>query len=935
MINIEKLTKSYQDNPVIKDINLQLPRYGLVAIVGPSGCGKTTLLNCLSGLIDYEGEIYIDSQRLKTLKANNKDEYRLKNIGFVYQDFKLYENETVMQNILLPLEIMSNEKKYRKRRKCQDLMNIVGLKNQSLQLVKKMSGGEKQRVAIARALINEPKIILADEPTGSLDSKNAEDIMTILGIISLKSLVVIVSHDQTLMNRYADQIVEMKDGRICQIRHQNKHQHSQYLPICKNRSTNKKSSIPFSFLVHHSLSLIKQRPWRNIITEIVTSFGLIGIGISFCLSTSISANIKASYSSLMGEEKIMISLKDTTPSLYGRYAGSYYEASTIAKEFAPYIQDIGVTYYNSFESMFKDHNELVVADNPYHYEIDGISARSISEFQWLDLDHGDIYPQDISNLADDEVVFGLTIKMIEDICYSLKIERTVSSLSNYLLTKTVPFYFDFANYDWQYTDQQLISMKGFILESQPGIYHSDHLWNEYMFETMMRFPVIDSLDEIGTPPWTMRKIYYFQTYGNPDEFIHHAYFSPTLDSYLLEIGNLTYFPWLYKDVPISQRSRVLFFAKTIKSFPLRYASFFLDASSNINDIVYASSGSYVAFPTSLMIGFARPIYFSFSQDSLNATIDTISTLDASASGSIELPHDVLSGHYAQNINHGVSFQPLQGKIMKGRNPENLDEIAISSGMALQLFDSLSVLNKNLYIAFTTRERVNNDGKTIRDFSYQIIKVVGVIDSPKNIIYHDSYWTIGFFQSRLGISIFDLGITTMSFDVVNRSKSDETVRQLSQAFPNYVIINPMADINESINEMCFYLQIIITLFSSVAFLISILLLAICNHLYIFENQKDIGLARCLGVNKKEAKKFLYVNNVITCFISFVISSLELFIINGFISFEIAHFLDSSWLFSFNPISFLWMFMLALLISFISTLFIGKNISSLSPLVAIER
>ncbi|MFA7032266.1 MAG: ATP-binding cassette domain-containing protein [Bacilli bacterium] len=935
MINIKKLTKFYCNNPVIKDVNLQLPRYGLIAIVGPSGCGKTTLLNCLSGLIDYDGEIYIDSQRLKVMKANYKDEYRLKNIGFVYQDFKLYENETVGRNILLPLEIISNEKKYRKKRKCQDLMNIVGLKMPSSQLAKKLSGGEKQRVAIARALINEPKIVLADEPTGSLDSKTAEEIMSILERISLKSLVIIVSHDQALMNRYADQIVEMKDGQICQIHHQNKHQHGQYLPICKNRSTNKKPTIPFSFLVNHSLSVIKQRPWRNIITEIVTSFGLIGIGISFCLSNSISANIKSSYSSLMGEEKIMVSLKDTSPSLYGRYAGNYYEASTIAKEFSPYINDIGVTYYNSFESMFNDHNELVMADSTYHYQIDEISARSINEFQWLDLNHDDVYPQEIKNLADDEVVFGLTIKMVEDICYALKIKRTVLSLSNYLSLKTIPFYFDFANYEWQYADQQLVTMKGFVLRNQSAIYHSNHLWNEYMFETMMHLPITDSLDDMDMPPWTMRKIYYFQTFGNTDEFIRNAYYSPTLDSYLLEIGNLSYYPWLYKDVPISQRNRVLFFAKTIKSFPLRYASFFLDACSNIDNTIYASSGSYVAFPASLMIGFARPLYFSFNQASLNTAIDTISMFDASMSESIELSHDVLSGYFAQNINNGVSFKPFKGEILKGQKPNSVNEIAISSGMAMHLFGSLSVLNKNLYLAFTTHERVNSEGKTIRDFSYQVIKVVCVIDSPKNTIYHDSDWTLSFFQSRLGVSAFDLGVTTISFDVIKRTKSQETISKLSKAFPDYTIINPMSDINESIDEMCSYLQIIIVLFSAIAFLISILLLTICNHLYIFENQKDIGLARCLGVNKKEAKKFLYINNGITCFICFVISSLELLIINEFISLEIAHFLGSSWLFSFNPISLLWMFVLAVLISFVSTLFIGKSISSLSPLAAIER
>ncbi len=202
MIELTNVSKKYNGRYVLKDVSLTFPRFGLVIINGPSGCGKTTLLNILSTLLSFSGDISFDGKSYQYLSEDEKELIRSRKLGFLFQDYKLFEYETVKANIELALDISCGDKKSKKEKRIKDLLRLVGLSKKENQLVSNLSGGEKQRVGLARAIANSPLILLADEPTGNLDEHNSEIVMSLLEKISSSSLVIMVSHDIALHSSY-------------------------------------------------------------------------------------------------------------------------------------------------------------------------------------------------------------------------------------------------------------------------------------------------------------------------------------------------------------------------------------------------------------------------------------------------------------------------------------------------------------------------------------------------------------------------------------------------------------------------------------------------------------------------------------------------------------------------------------------------------------
>jgi len=220
MIKLEKVNKYFYRHKkneihVINNTTLDFGDNGLVALLGPSGCGKTTLLNTIGGLDKVNnGKIYVNGKRLTKRSANKVDEIRNLNIGYIFQDYNLIDSMTVYDNVALVLKMIGLKDKEEIKARVNYVLETIGIYRYRNRLAGMLSGGERQRVGIARAIVKDPKIIIADEPTGNLDSKNTIEIMNIIKSISKKKLVILVTHEKDLAYFYASRIIELKDGSV-------------------------------------------------------------------------------------------------------------------------------------------------------------------------------------------------------------------------------------------------------------------------------------------------------------------------------------------------------------------------------------------------------------------------------------------------------------------------------------------------------------------------------------------------------------------------------------------------------------------------------------------------------------------------------------------------------------------------------------------------
>ena len=298
----------------------------------------------------------------------------------------------------------------------------------------------------------------------------------------------------------------------------------------------------------------------------------------------------------------------------------------------------------------------------------------------------------------------------------------------------------------------------------------------------------------------------------------------------------------------------------------------------------------------------------------------------------DLPPTVKSGNYAKSLQNGVKFCVFTEELLAGRPVSSINEIVLSSALFTDL--GYTELGGEMYVATSKKDMLLNGNKIIKDYVLIPLKVVGVVKSNKLAIYHEKNWTILFYQSLVGISAFDLQCQSLSFPLNNPNKIDGSIELAKKAFPQFEIINPLSDVNSSVDTVCFYITIVLIVFSMVATTISILLLTICNYLYVIEGKKEIALARCLGVNKKESRKFLFWHSSMQCFLSFVIAAVELIAISVVANFEVGQALSIGFSFSFDPTALIPMFVLATLIALFSSALMSRRINKINPIEALK-
>lgn len=306
MLKLSKIKKSYKTGSftqhALKGIDLEFRENEFVAILGPSGSGKTTLLNIIGGLDNYDkGDLIINGKSTKHFKKSEWDAYRNNSVGFIFQNYNLIPHISVLENVEIGLTLSGASVKSR-RKKAMELLKKVGLADHCHKKPNQLSGGQMQRVAIARALVNDPDIILADEPTGALDSKTSVQIMNLIKEIAKEKLVIMVTHNPELANEYATRIAYMKDGEVI----------SDSNPIKKSDKEEKgfsikKTSMSFLTALKLSFNNIKTKKGRTALTAFASSIGIIGIALILSLSNGFNLKIDEFEQNSLAQSPIIIS----------------------------------------------------------------------------------------------------------------------------------------------------------------------------------------------------------------------------------------------------------------------------------------------------------------------------------------------------------------------------------------------------------------------------------------------------------------------------------------------------------------------------------------------------------------------------------------------------------------------------------------------------
>ncbi len=291
MLTLRDIKKTYYmgDTAIeaLRGINIEFRKSEFVSILGPSGCGKTTMLNIVGGLDRYTaGDLTVNGVSTKKFRDGNWDAYRNQSIGFVFQNYNLIPHQTVLANVELAMTL-SGVSRAERRRRALDVLERVGLGDQARKKPNQLSGGQMQRVAIARALVNNPEILLADEPTGSLDSENSMQIAEILAEIARDRLVILVTHNSELAQKYSTRIVRLLDGRIT-------HDSNPYdassedtarKASAKEDRPKRKPSMSLGTALSLSLNNLMTKKARTLLTSFAGSIGIIGIALILALSS--------------------------------------------------------------------------------------------------------------------------------------------------------------------------------------------------------------------------------------------------------------------------------------------------------------------------------------------------------------------------------------------------------------------------------------------------------------------------------------------------------------------------------------------------------------------------------------------------------------------------------------------------------------------------
>lgn len=853
-IVLRNLKKQFGDRVLYRNLSYAFPRRGFYVIVGPSGCGKSTLLELIAGLDTvYDGTILFDGVPLRGKSESYRGRHRLRDIGYLRQGYDLLELETAVGNAGIPLRATSAEKPNLQERKAKDYLTRFGLKKKVSSTANRLSGGEKQRVALSRSLVNEPRVLLCDEPTGALDAKNGKMIFEYLRAVSKNTLVIMVTHDEEEARKWGDVLLRMKGGEL---KEERLHPIVDPKPIhtIKSRKRKKRNGIPFQFWLKHAFHLCKEKKRRTFLALSILSFSFASLGTAVYLGKDIGKEIDRSFAALIGSGSIVMNRKGADGNAIGRVVPSSLSSVYTLRNLTTEIADYGVFYPIDYDGFFSDRDSVTVDIGSGKYAIPGLSIRSVNESLWLD-DYPDLdcYPSHPPIMEEDQIVLGLPYAAMFQLCFRLHILRDYEHLGDYVAENGLQLVFSVANENWTYDDEQTLSVVAVARSEVSTIYTYEHRLAETVYEKWMRFPAMAEPD--GTYPWIMQKLYYVKPKTSGTALMEDLRKTKVGERYLLEADSHRYDRSHCSVGKTCGTGRYYVYEAEKSSLSFSDVSAICESYGFPNHLI-GSSFTYVSYPSAMMTGFANPFFASPSHEDIEQTIDAVTSL---SSGDIHLltsfPDSVVRGHYTIPYANALTCSNDFGQLIEGRIPRLLTEVVISSFLKKKWNNPKTIFLSGL---------AETDGIS-NDYRMAEVSVVGVCDSEQARLYVPSCWPLDFFRDELGASSLLLEPTCAIFE--REGNRGEWIRNLSLAYPGYDFADPSSRVSNSTEQVVDYLKTSLSLVSVSCLVLAFLLLSAIILLTVMENRREGFILYNLGFSRTQIAKSLHAIAVILSLPSF--------------------------------------------------------------------
>ena len=851
MIELKEVCKVYKSKSgesfkALDNFSYSFLNRGLVGIYGDSGCGKTTLLNLIGGIDTLtSGDILIDNKSLTKFKNKELDAYRNQEIGFIFQDDNLIGNLNVFENVSLALSLRKINSKKRKELVSESLKE-VGILDKEKKYPSELSGGEKQRVTIARALIKKPRIILADEPTGSLDKENSFEIMKILKELSKKYLVIVVSHDENLLNEFSDEIVKIAKGKIVGTKTINKINDEKDLKKKENKLTSLKVYDGFKL----SLKNISYKKFKTFIVSLTLSLSIASLGLVLGIQNGVTSYINTLESETLSRYPVSIeptglitndifelaenegSFTDEEKVISSINSNSFLRTNNLSNEF--------IEYLNNIDEEYKD--AIVINDStPMNVLYFDTLSEKVEHFT----SSNNSFLNDFSNNT--SIIWRALPQDAEDILNDYDVLK-----GSYPKNKNEAVLVVNASNE---VNQNILNSLGFA-----GILDEN---NKISFDDIIgrRFKIIDNDDfyKMRNIPLNEREVSAIFLKRGYDLYNDNLKLSDALSyqNLLNEINN--------KDTDNLDLNE---YKDEFKEL-IKYVDVLDEAKINIDEIDFNDEEALFNFLSSLVSTRYLDSYRELNEEELLSFYnDESKGTEIKISGIIRPKKDTL----VSSLNPGVYYSSILDEEYKNNNNPNFVDLN-NDGKISQDEDKRSKIAKsyesNIFVRF--------DG----EFKLRVREIIGdPIESDDYINYILNRTKFGLDENITSITIFPSNFEEKSailryIDEYNALQSDE----------NKIIYTDLtAIVFNNLETITNLISLVLIIFSALCLVVAVLLESLISYSNISERKHDIGILKSLGASKKDIFKIFSFESLIVGLISGLISLLLILIsglsLNGF-------------------------------------------------------